>query len=227
MIRVIVAEDIDILREKIIQVINETDTITVVGSAASAKGIVQIAKEVEFDIALLDIEMESSQAGIIAAKQIFKLKPQAKVIFLTFYDADEVIFTAFESGAVDYIIKDSDYSNIVRHIENVNKNQVQIDWKVQRKMRKEFLRLRQIETNLIYFTRTISLLTPAEKAILSLLVDGLSIKEIAAVRCVEITTIKTQISHILKKLHAKRTRNIVAQIKEMKLEGLLKEHVNE
>ena len=64
-------------------------------------------------------------------------------------------------------------------------------------------------------------MTPAEKVILSLLVEDLSIRDIAAKRCVEITTIKTQISHILAKLHIKRTKDIVRQIKEMKLEDLL------
>lgn len=225
MIRIIIADDIDIIRSKIIQVLDQTEHIRVVGQASSSKAIIQVAKQVEFDIALLDIEMESPLAGIKAAESILNMKPQAKIIFLTFHEADEVIFSAFESGGVDYIIKDSDYSNIVTHIENVKLNQVEIDWKVQRKMQKEFLRLRRVETNLIFFIRTLSLLTPAEKTILSHLVDGLSIKDIAALRCVEVTTIKTQISHILRKLHARRTRDIVDQIKEMKLEDLLVEHI--
>jgi DNA-binding NarL/FixJ family response regulator len=221
MIRVIIAEDIYSLRNEIVRAIECSGFISVVGESSSGSGIVKIAEHTEFDVALLDVEMEKPNSGIEAAKYILKIKPAVKIVFLTFHDVDEVIFSAFDAGAVDYVIKDSDFSKIIHHINQVYQNKEVIDWKIQKKIRKEFLRLRKSETNLIFFIRNLSVLTPAEKVILSLLVEDLSIRDIAAKRCVEITTIKTQISHILAKLHIKRTKDIVRQIKEMKLEDLL------
>lgn len=96
-----------------------------------------------------------------------------------------------------------------------------MDWNIQNKVQKEFRRLRKSETDLLFFLRNISILTQAEKELLKLLVADYSLKEIAKLRYVELTTIKTQISHILKKLRVRRTKDIVKQIKEMGLESLL------
>ncbi len=225
MIRVIIAEDIDILRRRIKNDLLRSEKIEVVGEAASASEAVDVAMSVDFDIALLDIEMESSDSGIDAASRILEIKPESKVIFLTLHESDEVVFKALESGAVDYIIKSEDATNVVEHIEKAYQDKAQIGWKVQNKMQKEFLRLRKSEMHLVFFIHNISILTPAEKALLALLVEGYSIKDISEKRYVEITTIKTQISHILKKLHVRRTKDIVDQIKEMKLESLLNSQI--
>ena len=219
-IRVIFAEDVEILRKEIIRFLNRDKHIEVVGDANNAKDIVTIAQEIEFDIALLDIEMEKETSGIEAASAILAAKPQAKIIFLSSHESDEIIFSAIETGAIDYVIKSGELENLIDHIEKAYSNQVEIDWNVQKKMHKEFLRLRKREQNLLFFIRNIAILTPAEKSLISLLVQEFRIKEIADIRFVEVTTIKTQISRILKKLDMKRTKDIVTQIKKMKLESL-------
>ena len=165
--------------------------------------------------------MESAEAGLDAAKAILEERPDAKIIILTLHDSDEMVFSAIEKGAVDYVIKSGDTEEVIQHIRNAYSGKRAMDWKIQDKLQKEFRRLRKSENDLLFFIRHIAVLTPAEKALLKLLVDGYSIREISRLRFVEVSTVKTQISHILKKLNAKRTREIVVQIKEMKLEELL------
>lgn len=220
-IRVIIAEDVEILRKEMIRFLIRNKHIEVVGDANNAPDIIKIAQDVEFDIALLDIEMEKETSGIEAASAILAAKPNSKIIFLSSHESDEIIFSAIEIGAVDYVIKSDELENLIDHIEKAHSNQVEIDWNVQKKMHKEFLRLRKREHNLLFFIKNITILTPAEKSLIALLIKGYRVKEIADIRFVEITTIKTQISRILKKLNMKRTKDIVIQIKKMKLESLL------
>ena len=101
-IRIIVAEDNDVLREDLCQELNGQPDFTVVATAASGAKAVEAALATEFDVILLDIEMETIQAGIDAAAAIHPQKPEAKIIYLTAHDNDDMILTAMATGAVDY-----------------------------------------------------------------------------------------------------------------------------
>lgn len=221
MIKVIVAEDIDVIRKRIIKNINKESDMQVVGEASTGLEITKVALSTDFDIAVLDIEMEGIDAGIVAARKIREVKTDAKIIFLTLHDNDDMIFSALGDGAVDYIIKSEDTTPLIEHIRLVTEGKNPMNLDLQRKLQTEFKRLQKSESELMFFIRTIAILTPAEKALIKLLVEGNSVKDIAKKRYVEVTTVKTQISHILKKLNVRRTRDIVLQIKEMNLESLL------
>lgn len=221
MINVLVAEDIDILRRRIVRALDNTEDIKVVAAVSTGKSAVQAARVTDFHIALLDVEMERIDSGIVAAKEIIGLKPNVDIIFLTLHESDEIIFNAFGSGAVDYIIKTEDIDPVIEHIRNVYNNKAMLDWEIQSRIQKEFRRLQRSENELRFFIHKIAILTPAEKELLRLLVGGNSLKQITKIRFVELSTIKTQISHILKKLEVGRTRDIVKQIREMNLENLL------
>ena len=182
MIRVIIAEDLEILRKRLIKSMDSTGDIKVVGESSTGKGIIEIAKQTPFDIAVLDIEMESAEAGLDAAKAILEERPDAKIIILTLHDSDEMVFSAIENGAVDYVIKSGDTEEVIQHIRNAYSGKRAMDWKIQDKLQKEFRRLRKSENDLLFFIRHIAVLTPAEKALLKLLVDGYSIREISRLR---------------------------------------------
>ena len=115
-IRILVAEDNDILREDLCQQLNSQPDFTVEGEAATGAQAVELALAGDFDVILLDIEMESIQAGIDAAARIHPQKPQARIIYLTAHDSDDMILTAMATGAVDYFVKGSDNELLYRHI---------------------------------------------------------------------------------------------------------------
>lgn len=77
----------------------------VVGLAASGREVCQMAETTDFDIILMDIEMESLKAGIEATEQILSVKPDAKVIFLTAHETEDMVLTSMGAGAVDYLVK--------------------------------------------------------------------------------------------------------------------------
>lgn len=217
MIRVIVADNADIIREYVQMSLNDDPEITVVGVAASGAEAVALAQETAFDIALLDVDMETPIAGIMAAGQILSQKPDAKIIFLTMHDEDETILSAMEAGGVDYVIKSDDLSETLEHIKNAYSGAVRMQPSVNNVITKAFLRLRKNQYNLLNFVRDLSALTPAEKDLIRLLLAGKSISKIARERVVEISTVKSQIGHLLKKLQARRTQEIVDRIREMGL----------
>ena len=74
MIRILVAEDFELIREDLCDVLNQQEDMTVVGSAASGKEIEALALETDFDLVLMDIEMETTTAGIQATEHILEKK---------------------------------------------------------------------------------------------------------------------------------------------------------
>ena len=104
-IRIMIADDFPLLLEDMCELIDKQSDMEVVGTANSGKRIVELAKETEFDIILMDIEMENLNAGITATEEIREQLGNASIIFLTVHDTNEMILTAMGAGAVDYIVK--------------------------------------------------------------------------------------------------------------------------
>ncbi len=123
-IRVIIAEDVDIIRENYIEELGGYDDIEIVGSASSGAGIVEVFKSVGANIVLMDVEMETQTAGIDAAREICELDPDVKVIFLSVREDDSTIISSLATGAVDYMVKCEDYDKIADHITKAYQDKV-------------------------------------------------------------------------------------------------------
>ena len=87
-IRVLIADDFQLLREDLNETISAQLDMEVVGMAENGQKTVQLAKETDFDIVIIDIEMESMNAGIKAAEKILEFKPDARILFLTAHETD-------------------------------------------------------------------------------------------------------------------------------------------
>lgn len=219
-IRVIIAEDIDIIRENYIEELAGYDELEIVGSASSGAGIVEVFKNVSANIVLMDVEMETQTAGIDAAREICELDPDVKVIFLSVREDDSTIISSLATGAVDYMVKSDDIEKIADHIKKAYHDKVEMELAIQRCMRDEFMRLSKSNHEMILFTKKLATLTLAEREIISCLLSNYKMKDIAEKRCVELVTIKTQVGQLLRKFDVSRTKEIVKQIREMKLEEL-------
>ena len=220
MIRILVAEDFDLLREDLCDILEHQEDMTVVGSAATGEAIQALALDTDFDLILMDIEMETVTAGIRATERILERKPEAKVLFLTAHETDNMILTSMGAGAVDYIVKGCDDAELFRHIRSAYAGQPLLDGKIQNLLLKEYSRLRTSERSLLFFISTVSQLTAAERELVRLLLEDRKIKEIAAIRCVEVVTVKTQIKSLLHKFGCTRTKEIVNTIRELNVTHL-------
>ena len=220
MIRILVAEDFDLLREDLCDTLEQQEDMTVVGSAATGEAILALALERDFDLILMDIEMETTTAGIRATERILERKPEAKVLFLTAHETDNMILTSMGAGAVDYIVKGCDDAELFRHIRSAYAGQPLLDGRVQNLLLKEYSRLRTSERSLLFFISTVSQLTAAERELVRLLLEDRKVKEIAAIRCVEVVTVKTQIKSLLHKFGCTRTKEVVNTIRELNVTHL-------
>ncbi|NMA64984.1 MAG: response regulator transcription factor [Clostridiaceae bacterium] len=217
-IRVLIAEDFDIIRSEFKDIINNTDDMVVVGEAKSGAEIAELARTVPADIILMDIEMENVHAGIDAAQKIINENINVQIIFLTVHETEEMVINALSTGAADYVIKTSPPNDILEHIRNTYKGAPLLDQKIQNFMRAEFARLRRSEQSLLFFVTKLTSLTPAEKDLIRLLLKDKKVSEIAKIRSVEVVTVKTQITGLLNKFGCRRTKEIVKMLRDMKLD---------
>lgn len=220
MIRILIADDFELLREDIRDTLNAQPDMRVVGEAATGAQLEALAANTPFDLALVDIEMESTTAGIRAAEHILENKPEALILFLTAHETENMILMSMGAGAVDYIVKGCPEEELLRHIRSAYQGEALLDARVQHTVLKEYSPLRRSERSLLFFINNVSQLTPAERALVRCLLDGYKVREIAQIRCVEVVTVKTQIKGLLRKFGCTRTKEIVEMIRELNVEHL-------
>lgn len=98
MIRILIADDFELLREDIRDTLNAQPDMRVVGEAATGAQLEALAANTPFDLALVDIEMESTTAGIRAAEHILENKPEALILFLTAHETENMILMSNGRG---------------------------------------------------------------------------------------------------------------------------------
>lgn len=219
-IRVMVAEDLPLLREDFCDVVSSQADMEVVGAAATGEEIVALAARTPCDVILMDIEMETIDAGIRAAEVITAKNPEIKILFLTAHETDDMITSAMGTGAVDYVVKGCEEEKLLEHIRRASQGRAELDPRIQNTVMQEYARLRRSERSLIFFINNMAHLTPAEHELVKLLLQDKKVAEIAGLRCVEVVTVKTQIKGLLNKFGCSRTKEIVKMIRQMSLEHL-------
>jgi two-component system response regulator NreC len=219
-IRIMIAEDFQLLLEDICELLNRQHDMVVVGTAVSGREITELSRYTDCDIILMDIEMETINSGIIAAENILNEKPQQKIIFLTAHETEDMIFTAMGTGAVDYVVKGNKDTDLLEHIRSAYIGKPIMEGNIHTKILKEYSRLQHSERSLLFFINNISHLTSAERELVRLLLEGKKANEIANLRCVELVTVKTQIKSILRKFGCSRTKEVVKMIEDLNIANL-------
>ena len=217
-IRLIIAEDMRPIREKLKMLLEFESDIDVVDLVDTGKKAVDSAKRLHPDIMLIDIQMELADDGIDAIREIKLDMPDIKCIVLTAHNEESLIFDAVDAGAEDYILKDSSSVEIIKSIKMAYRDQASFGPEVMKKVKKEFIRLKRSEISLIETLRSVNNLTKSEFVVLKMLLEGKKQKEISRIRCVEPVTVRSQISNILKKTNSRSVNELIRYIKEVKLD---------
>lgn len=220
MIKVAIVEDFELIREDLKELIDSQEDMQVVWAAETGVQAVELAEKEATDIILMDIEMETINAGILAAEKIRDKNSEQKIIFMTAHETNEMIITAMGTGAVDYLVKGEDSEEILSHIRNAFAGRATMNSRIQETIMCEYSRLQRSERSLLFFIHNVSQLTAAERELVKLLLEGMKVKEIAQVRCVEMITVKTQIKSLLRKFGCSRTKEIVSMIRDLNLSHL-------
>jgi DNA-binding NarL/FixJ family response regulator len=174
----------------------------------------------------MDIEMETADAGLRATQQIFQNDKDVKIIILTVYEEDELIFTAFQLGVCDYILKNADPEEIINSVRCAYENRSPLRPEIASKILSEFKRVRSSESSFLFAVNIVTSLTSTELEILNLLIMHKSRAEICELRHVEMSTVKSQIHEILKKFNMNSAEEVVELIERMNLYDLIYSKVN-
>jgi NarL family two-component system response regulator LiaR len=192
-IRVLIVDDHTIVRKGIKALLAEKSDIQVIGEADNGLDAIELSKELEPDVVLMDLLMPKMD-GIDATRQITARQPKVRVLVLTSFVGDEKIFPAIKAGALGYLLKDSEPTELIQSIYRVYRGEPSLHPIIARKMMKEILEQPSTKS-------TSESLTAREIEVLQLLAKGLSNDEIAAQLVISEVTVRTHISHLLAKLH--------------------------
>lgn len=183
-IRVLVADDHQIVRKGVVALINSEPDLTVVAEASDGQQAVALFNEHQPDIALMDLRMPGL-GGVEAIKAIRQSAPAAKIIVLTTFDGDEDIYRALQAGAQSYLLKGMSYDELLDAIRTVHAGARRIPPAVAERLAE---RMSGQE------------LTAREFQVLELIVKGRSNKEISTELAISEATVKSHINSLLGKL---------------------------
>ncbi|HEV8716970.1 MAG TPA: response regulator transcription factor [Candidatus Binatia bacterium] len=183
-IHVLIADDHPVVRRGLAALIEEWEDLALVGAANNGWEAVELYRRHRPDITLLDLRMPDMD-GVTAIAAIRAQDATARIIVLTIYDDDEDIYRALQAGAAAYLLKDVPPEELVETIRAVHAGQTRISPPVAAKLA---ARMRE------------PALTSRELKVLQLLVAGKSNKEIEAALFLSADTVKTHVTHILRKL---------------------------
>ncbi len=199
-IRVLIADDHQVVREGLTSVLESKGDIEVVGLAADGKEALQKARELSPDVVIMDISMPNMN-GVEATRQIKKESPQIGVVVLTMYGDEEYIFDLVRAGAAGYLLKDADSAQIAKAIRAVSKGESMIHPSIAAKILNEFSQLSSGKTPKgANAAKSEDSLSEREVEVLRLMADGKSNKEIANDLDLSDKTIKNHIHHVFQKL---------------------------
>lgn len=212
-IKVLIADDIVILRQGLKAVLELDDGIEVVALAENGKEAYEKCKVYTPDVVLMDMRMPDYDGayGICAIKQEH---PTIKVLVLTTFDDEQTIEKALESGADGYILKEMEDEKVIASVKSVYGGMSVFGEGVYRLMRKQMVR--QPESGVVSKMKTTSVkLTEREKDVIRLVAQGYDNKEISKELFLAEGTVRNQISRLLEKLSLKdRTQLAVYAVKQ-------------
>lgn len=214
MIRVMIADDMPELTRRFANILSRDEEIEVLCCVHSGEAAIEECMKRSPDVVLMDVEMETRTAGLWASREILEKKPGTKIVILTVYEDDETVFTAFELGVSDYVLKNSMPVNMITCVKDAYRGQSPIRPVVAKKIRREFQRIKKSEGSFLYCLHIVTQLTQTELDVLDLISRGYTRQQICELRCVELSTVKRQIHNILAKFHCSSMSEVVSKIEK-------------
>ncbi len=191
--RVLVIDDHPLLRKGVCQLLELTEGFAVVGEAASGREGIELAKQLDPDLILLDLNMKGIN-GLETLRTLRDMGEDARIILLTVSNAPEDLIAAIRAGADGYILKDNDPDDILKLIGNAMQGQTAISPEL------ASLLAAALREESVTEQRSQASLTERESAILKCLAAGMSNKLIARELDIMESTVKVHVRNLLKKL---------------------------
>lgn len=195
--RLLIVDDHILFRQGLIRLLRDHPELEVVGEAADGGEAVAEARRLQPDVVLMDLRMPTCD-GIEAVRAIRRDLPQVQVVILTVSDKDDDLRAALSAGAQGYILKSTDFDDLIRSLMLVAQGEATLDRAMTTKLINQ---LRDLGAQPPSPPRPAADLTDREREILGLLARGATNREIAEALVISENTVRTHLRHILEKLN--------------------------
>lgn len=217
-IRVLIADDQALIRRGMSLILAAEPDIEVVGQAADGVEALELALQLRPDVVLMDLHMPR-KGGVVATREITAQLPQTRVMVLTTFDTDAMVFDAVRAGAQAYLLKDASEAEVLDTIRAVHRGESRLTSQIASKVMDQFRLLANRASGDLGSSaaappsiappavaptpaRYENLLTEKEARVLELIAEGMSNKQIASTIFLAEGTVKNYVSRIMEKLHA-------------------------
>ncbi len=205
-ISVLIADDHPVVRQGLRTFLELQDDMEIVGEAGDGEEAVAKVQQLLPDVVLMDLVMPRL-GGIEAIRHVRAVSPSSKVIVLTSFDDDEMVFPSVKAGAAGYLLKDARPQELAEAIRTVHRGEALLHPTIAAKLMQEFAHDKPRATG--------ETLTERELEVLRHIARGMSNKEIARELTISEKTVKTHVSNILAKLHlADRTQAALYAVRQ-------------
>lgn len=217
-IRLLIVDDQPLIRRGIAMMLASEPGIEIVGQAADGVEAAERALATRPDVVLMDLQMPRA-SGVVATREIVAALPATRVIVLTTYDDDELVFEAIRAGAQAYLLKDAGEGELLETVRLVHAGESRLSPAIARKVIEQFRAFATGATVVpsspppaIADAPFEEALTEREAKILDLIAEGMSNKQIAATVFLAEGTVKNYVSRIMDKWHARNRLELAMRV---------------
>jgi DNA-binding NarL/FixJ family response regulator len=193
-LRILLVDDHEVVRLGLKSLLSRQPGFEVVAEAASESEAVEQAVEHQPDVVLMDIRLSGGN-GVAATEQIMARLPATKVIMLTSYAEDDMLFAAIRAGAVGYVLKQVGSQDVIRAVEAAGRGEAMLDPSLTQRVFQEMRRAIKKEEASAFDD-----LTTQEKQVLMLIAEGKTNREIGVALFLSEGTVRNYVSSVLAKL---------------------------
>jgi RNA polymerase sigma factor (sigma-70 family) len=194
-IKVFVADDHGVVRDGLRAILEAQGDIAVIGEAADGRETVRQVAQLRPDVVLMDIAMPALN-GIEATEQLRANCPSTQVVILSVHATKEHIFRALQAGATGYLLKEVAGQEVVEAVRAVHAGRRYLGQQIAESVIDDYVRQRQATEAPSPLER----LSPREREVMQLVVEGKSSAEIAEILCLSSKTVETYRSRLMQKL---------------------------
>ena len=227
-LRLLIVDDQPLIRRGLAMMLEAEEGIEIVGQAADGIEAIEMALATSPDVVVMDLQMPRA-SGVVATREITVQRPATRVVVLTTYDHDDLVFEAIRAGAQAYLLKDASEAEVLDTVRAVHRGESRLSPAIARKVMDQFRAFsahapipagataaQALNASPVPTAPSTSSvaghvvrgaledpLTDKEERILELIALGKSNKQIAATVFLAEGTVKNYVSRIMDKLHAR------------------------